>query len=58
MLSYNVETSEVKDYRNPSYFNNGNCMDHEGRIIRCQHGLRRVIREENERNYSNCRQLQ
>ena len=46
MLSYNVDTSEVVDYRNPSDFNNGNCTDNEGRIIRCQHGLRRVIREE------------
>ena len=46
MLSYNVDTLEVIDYRNPSDFNNGNCTDHEGRIIRCQHGLRRVIREE------------
>ena len=46
MLSYNIDTSEVVDYRNPSDFNNGNCTDNEGRIIRCQHGLRRVIREE------------
>lgn len=46
MLSYNIDTSEVIDYRNPSDFNNGNCTDNEGRIIRCQHGLRRVIREE------------
>ena len=46
MLSYNVDTLEAIDYRNPSDFNNGNCTDHEGRIIRCQHGLRRVIREE------------
>ena len=46
MLSYKIDTSEVVDYRNPSDFNNGNCTDNEGRIIRCQHGLRRVIREE------------
>ena len=46
MLSYNIDSSEVIDYRNPSDFNNGNCIDYEGRIIRCQHGLRRVIREE------------
>ena len=46
MLSYNVDTLEAIDYRNPSDFNNGNCTDNEGRIIRCQHGLRRVIREE------------
>ena len=46
MLSHNIDTSEVIDYRNPSDFNNGNCTDNEGRIIRCQHGLRRVIREE------------
>ena len=46
MLAYNIDSNEVKEFRNPSNFNNGNCTDHFGRIIRCQHGLRRVIREE------------
>ena len=46
MLSFNTDTSEVFDYRNPSFFNNGNCTDSDGRILRCQHGLRRVVREE------------
>ena len=45
MLSYNIDTSEVVDYRNPSDFNNGNCtiMKEDYKV---QHGLRRVIREE------------
>ena len=46
MLSINIKTNDVFDFRNPSEFNNGNCVDSYGRLIRCQHGKRRVIREE------------
>ena len=46
MLSYNIQTKDTSDFRNPSEFNNGNCTDLSGRLIRCQHGKRRVIREE------------
>ena len=46
MLSYDVETGIVSDFRNPSDFNNGNCTDISGRIISCQHGKRRVVRQE------------
>ena len=46
MLSYDVETGVVSDFRNPSEFNNGNCTDISGRLISCQHGKRRVVRQE------------
>ena len=48
MLSCNVETRLVTEFRYPSEFNNGNCTDASGRLISCQHGKRRVVRlEEN-----------
>ena len=46
MLSYDAETGVVSDFRNPSEFNNGNCTDISGRLISCQHGKRRVVRQE------------
>ena len=46
MLSYDVETRIISDFRNPSEFNNGNCTDISGRLISCQHGKRRVVRQE------------
>lgn len=33
-------------YRSPSGFVNGNTRDHQGRLVSCQHGPRRVIRTE------------
>ena len=50
MLSYNLETMIVSDFRNPSEFNNGNCTDISGRLISCQHGKRRVVRQEKNGN--------
>ena len=46
MLSFDVETKIISDFRNPSEFNNGNCTDISGRLISCQHGKRRVVRQE------------
>jgi len=46
MLSYNIETKIISDFRNPSEFNNGNCTDISGRLVSCQHGKRRVVRQE------------
>ena len=46
MLSCDVETNIISDFRNPSEFNNGNCTDISGRLISCQHGKRRVVRQE------------
>ena len=50
MLSYDAETGVVSDFRNPSEFNNGNCTDISGRLISCQHGKRRVVRQEKDGN--------
>ena len=52
MLSFNVETKIVSDFRYPSEFNNGNCTDLSGRIISCQHGKRRVVRQEKDGNFT------
>ena len=52
MLSFDVETKIISDFRNPSEFNNGNCTDISGRLISCQHGKRRVVRQEKNGNLS------
>ena len=52
MLSCDVETNIISDFRNPSEFNNGNCTDISGRLISCQHGKRRVVRQEKNGNLS------
>lgn len=36
----------VTTFREPSDFTNGNTRDHQGRLISCQHGTRRVVRTE------------
>jgi gluconolactonase len=46
MYSYNQKSNLSEVFRDPSGFNNGNCLDNEGRLVRCQHGFRRIIREE------------
>ena len=52
MLSFDVETKIISDFRNPSEFNNGNCTDISGRLISCQHGKRRVVRQEKNNDLS------
>ena len=46
MHLYNPATTITEIFRDPSDYNNGNTTDLEGRLIRCQHGKRRVVREE------------
>jgi len=48
MHIYDPLTSKTEVFRDPSDYNNGNTLDNEGRLIRCQHGKRRVIREESD----------
>jgi gluconolactonase len=36
----------VRDFRNPSGFTNGHFRDHQGRLVSCSHGNRRVERTE------------
>ncbi len=50
MHSYDPLTSITEVFRDPSDYNNGNTLDIEGRLIRCQHGKRRVIREESDQS--------
>lgn len=39
-------TQGVSIIREPSYYQNGNCRDLEGRIVSCSHGLRAIIRRD------------
>jgi len=41
-----TEDSGVGVFRQPSNFSNGNTRDRQGRLITCEHGLRRVTRTE------------
>ena len=48
MLRWTEETGEVSVFRSPSNYANGNCRDHEGRLITCEHDSRRVTRTEHD----------
>jgi gluconolactonase len=41
-----VENSGVSVFRAPSNYSNGNTRDREGRLVTCEHGMRRVTRTE------------
>jgi len=45
ILRWNAETG-ISTFRNPSNYANGNTRDRQGRLITCEHGLRRVTRTE------------
>lgn len=42
---WNAQTG-LSTYRAPSHFSNGNTRDHAGRLVTCEHGMRRVTRTE------------
>ena len=42
------EDGHISLYHSPSEYSNGNTFDFEGRQISCQHGMRRVVRYEND----------
>ena len=46
ILKWEEETGVVSVFRRPSEFANGNTRDHQGRLITCEHGGRRVTRTE------------
>jgi gluconolactonase len=48
MLRWEEETGQVSPFRYPSNFSNGNTRDREGRLVTCEHGLRRVTRTEHD----------
>ncbi len=45
-MRYLEEDSHVTVFRNPSGYSNGNTFDFEGRELSCEHGNRRVVRNE------------
>lgn len=48
MLRWTEETEQVSVFRAPSNYSNGNTRDREGRLVSCEHGLRRVTRTEHD----------
>ena len=45
MLRWDEATGAVSVFRAPSDFANGNTLDPQGRLVTCEHGLRRVCAE-------------
>lgn len=45
-LRYDIASGEVALEAQPANFNNGHTIDHEGRVIVCEHGTRSVVRFE------------
>jgi len=48
ILKWEEETGAVSVFRRPSNFANGNTRDHQGRLVTCEHGGRRVTRTEHD----------
>ena len=48
MMRWLEETDEVSVFRSPANYSNGNTRDREGRLISCEHDLRRVTRTEHD----------
>lgn len=46
MLKWDEETGQVAAFRAPSGYANGNTRDHQGRLVTCEQGGRRVTRTE------------
>lgn len=45
---YRYQDGQVTIYREPSYHANGNTLDGTGRLVTCEHGARRVRRQESD----------
>jgi gluconolactonase len=48
MLRWDEETGRTTIFRKPSNYANGNTRDRQGRIVTCEHGMRRVTRTEHD----------
>jgi gluconolactonase len=48
ILKWDEVTGQVSDFRRPSNYANGNTRDRQGRLVTCEHGLRRVSRTEHD----------
>ena len=46
IMRWDEETGAVSVFRKPSNFANGNTRDRQGRLLTCEHGMRRVSRTE------------
>jgi gluconolactonase len=46
MMKWDEQTGQLSVFRNPSGHSNGNVSDREGRLLTCEHELRRVTRTE------------
>src|SRR5260370_32422119 len=46
MVKGGEETGGVSVFRKPSDYANGNTRDRQGRLVTCEHGMRRVTRTE------------
>ena len=44
IMRWDEETGQATVFRKPSNFSNGNTRDRQGRLVTCEHGLRRVSR--------------
>jgi gluconolactonase len=48
MLRFDEESGAISVFRRPSNYSNGNTVDRLGRLVTCEHGLRRVTRTEHD----------
>jgi gluconolactonase len=48
ILKWEEETGAVSVFRKPSDYANGNTRDRQGRLVTCEHGMRRVTRTEHD----------
>src|ERR1700691_3176258 len=48
ILKWEEETGAVSVFRKPSNNSNGNTRDRQGRLVTCEHGVRRVTRTEHD----------
>lgn len=46
MLRWDECSNRVSVFRQPSHYSNGNTVDHQGRLVTCEHQCRRVTRTE------------
>jgi gluconolactonase len=48
MLRFDEQSGAVSVFRQPADYTNGNTVDRQGRLVSCQHGMRRVVRTEHD----------
>jgi gluconolactonase len=48
MLRFDETDGSVSVFRSPSHYSNGNTIDHQGRLVTCEHGTRRVTLTEHD----------